>query len=366
MIAMDMPYARRIHEWLRPRLFASPLVSLSTVLLTALLVLLATRAVNWGVVQAMWRFPLAPDDSPDTTACIMREVQGACWAVIADRYRFLLFGYYPFAEQWRAAAATAIVLALCGLSAIPSQWRRRTLWLWAAGGAAALLLMAGGALGLSPVSQERWGGLPLVLLTTIGTIFVAVPLGVVIALGRTARQTPLVRTASSAYVELFRGIPLVTVLFISSIMLPMFLPESWVIPKLLRAQIAICLFTTAYLSEVIRSGLAAVPAGQHEAANALGLSPFVKLTKVTLPQALVISIPGLVNGSVGLVKNTSVLSIIGLFDLTLTTQTVLSDPNFAPYYVELYAFIAAIYAVFCFTLSRYSRFLERRFRAGRR
>jgi general L-amino acid transport system permease protein len=219
------------------------------------------------------------------------------------------------------------------------------------------LLMWGGVPGLPFVSQERWGGLPVTLvLATFGLAF-GFPLGILVALGRRSKL-PAIRSLCVLYVELIRGVPLISLLFMASVMFPLFMPEGFNIDKLLRAQIAIIMFAGAYLAEVVRGGLQAVPRGQSEAAEALGLSYWRKNWLIVLPQAIRHVIPPLVNTFIAFFKDTSLVLIIGLFDLLTTAKTAIIDPAWQPFSVEIYLFVAAIYFMFCFAMSRYSRQLE--------
>ena len=219
------------------------------------------------------------------------------------------------------------------------------------------VLMWGGVFGLSFVPQDRWGGLPVTLiLATFGLAF-GFPLGVFVALGRRSKL-PAIRSLSVLYVELIRGVPLVSLLFMASVMFPLFMPSGFNIDKLVRAQLAIILFAGAYLAEVVRGGLQAVPRGQYEAADALGLSYWRKHRLIVLPQAIRHVIPSLVNTFIAFFKDTSLVLIIGIFDLLTTAKTAIIDPAWQQFSVEVYLFLAAIYFVFCFAMSRYSRSLE--------
>jgi general L-amino acid transport system permease protein len=225
--------------------------------------------------------------------------------------------------------------------------------------------MWGGILGLSFVPQDQWGGLPLTLiLATFGLAF-AFPLAVAVALGRRSRSLPALKLLCVVYVELIRGVPLITLLFMASVMFPLFLPEGMDIDKLLRAQIAIILFAGAYLAEIVRGGLQALPKGQYEAADALGLSYWKKTGLIILPQALRLVIPPLVNTFIGFFKDTSLVLIIGLFDLLSAGKIAMSDPVWTAYSTEVYLFIAVIYFLFCYTMANYSRGLERQYARSR-
>ena len=342
----------RALRWLRANLFSSISSSVITLLLILLLTKVLVSFAQWGVWDAVWSVP-----GNNTSACRAVRGLGACWAVIPEKYRFILFGTYPYDEQWRPAAATLVFMALFYLSSRRSLWRRELVFVWA--GALILIgvLMWGGILGLSYVSQDRWGGLPVTLiLATFGLAF-GFPLGILVALGRRSKL-PAIRSLCVLYVELIRGVPLISLLFMASVMFPLFMPDGFNIDKLLRAQIAIVLYAGAYLAEVIRGGLQAVAKGQHETADALGLSYWQKNRLIILPQAIRHVIPPLVNTFIAFFKDTSLVLIIGIFDLLTTAKTAIIDPAWQSFGVEVYVFVALIYFAFCFAMSRYSRHLE--------
>jgi len=344
--------ANPVLRWLRANLFSSITSTVITLLLFALVAKMLVSFVQWGILDAVWSVP-----GNDTTACRAARGIGACWAVIPEKYRFILFGTYPFEEQWRPAIATLIFIALFYVSCLRAFWRRELVLIWAAALALIGFLMWGGAFGLSFVSQERWGGLPVTLiLATFGLAF-GFPLGILVALGRRSKL-PAIHSVCVLYVELIRGVPLISLLFMASVMFPLFLPDGVNFDKLLRAQIAFVLYAGAYLAEVIRGGLQAVPRGQSEAADALGLSYWQKNRLIVLPQAIRHVIPPLVNTFIAFFKDTSLVLIIGIFDLLTTAKTAIIDPSWQQFSVEVYVFVAAIYFVFCFAMSRYSKHLE--------
>ena len=314
-------------------------------LLFILLAYLGWKFLDWAVLKAVWQ--------PDPQAC--RAATGACWGFIVEKHRLIAFGTYPFEQQWRPALASAMLIALWIVTAAVRRW-----WLvpaWIAGLAAIAVLMWGGVLGLPYVENERWGGLILtLLLTTFGLAF-AFPLSILLALGRRS-DLPVVRALCVAYIELIRGVPLVSVLFMASVMLPLFLPAGTSIDKLLRAQVALILFAAAYLAEVVRGGLQAIPRHQYDSADALGLNYFQKTFLVVLPQALRIAVPPLVGTCIGFFKDTSLVLIIGLFDLLSTIKVSLTDPAWTGFGVEAYLFAALVYFTFCYSMSLYSRRLE--------
>jgi general L-amino acid transport system permease protein len=320
---------------------------LSIVLALLIAVALAPFA-QWAFIDAVWR--------PDAAAC--RAAHGACWGFIVEKHRFILFGTYPYDEQWRPAIATVVLLALWILSALRAFWRPWLALVWAGGLAVIGVLMWGGVFGLPYVENERWGGLILTLLLSSFGLAIAFPLSILLALGRRS-ALPMIRALSIAYIELVRGVPLISLLFMASVMLPLFLPGGMTIDKLARAQIALILFAAAYLAEVVRGGLQAIPKAQYEMADALGLTYAQKTLYVVLPQALRIAVPPLVNTFVGFFKDTSLVLIIGLFDLLSTVKVALTEPAWNGFGVEAYLFAALVYFIFCFAMSRYSRRFER-------
>lgn len=334
--------------WLRANLFSSWPSALATLAVAALAALALPRLAAWALLDATWQ--------ADPQTC--HAAAGACWGFVREKFRFILFGTYPFAEQWRPATASALLVGLWAASAPRACWRPWLAALWIGGLAAIGVLMWGGVLGLAYVENERWGGLAVtLLLASFGAAF-AFPLAVLLALGRQS-ALPALRAACTAYIELVRGVPLISVLFMASVMLPLFLPEGFAIDKLLRAQAALALFAAAYLAEVVRGGLQAVPRAQDEAAAALGLTYAQRMRLVVLPQALGASIPPLVNTFIGLFKDTSLVLVIGLFDLLSTVKVSLQDPRWSGFGIEAYAFTALAYFAFCGAMSAYSRRLER-------
>jgi general L-amino acid transport system permease protein len=342
--------------WLRANLFSSLFNSILTILAVAFLAFVIPPVIRWALVDAVWT-------AAGSRAC--HSAGGACWAFIGEKLRFILFGTYPYEEHWRPLFAVLTFIALIVASCDRRLWGRRLAALWLAGLAIVGVLMWGGILGMSYVGSELWGGLPLTLILAVIGMTFAFPLAILLALGRRSRL-PAVRTICIAYIELIRGVPLITVLFMASVMLPLFLPSGVTIDKLLRAQAAFILFAAAYLAEVVRGGLQAIPKGQIEAADALGLGYWRRTRLVVLPQALALVIPPLVNTFIGTFKDTTLVIIIGLFDLLGTINASLNDANWRGTSVEAYVFAAAIYFCFCFFMSRYSQMLEREFSKGRR
>ena len=337
-------------HWLRTQLFSSPLNTLLTLLTLWLLLATVPAMVDWFFLNST---------VTATSAQECRKVTGACWSVIVEKHRLILFGVYPYEEQWRPLLATLLLLGVIVLSGVRRFWNVSLLLFWVIALAGASVLMWGGIFGLTYVENSRWGGLPLTLmLSTFGIAF-AFPLGIVLALGRRSNM-PAIKTICIVYIELIRGVPLISLLFMSAVMLPLFLPEGLTIDKLLRAQVAIILFAAAYMAETIRGGLQAIPKGQFEGADSLGLTYWQQMRLIVLPQALKIVIPPLVGLFIALFKDTSLVVIIGIFDLTQAAKAALVDQAWRGFSIEIYVFISAIYFVFCYSMSKYSQSLEKR------
>lgn len=342
-------------RWVRTRLFNNAFNSALTLLVALLLLRWVPGIVDWAVVKASLT---APDDR------VCEAAGGACWAFIVDWFRFIVFGRYPYVEQWRPALALVIFLALLLLSFAQRLPARRLVLAWTLGLIVVVLLMRGGIFGLPVVETELWNGVVLALLLAAGGLGGGFPLALLLALGRRS-ELPAVRWLSIAYIEVARGVPFIAWLFLGLIVLPLFLPPDTSFPKLWRAEVVFTLFISAYLAEVVRGGLQAIPRGQYEAADALGLGYLQRMRLVVLPQALAITIPAQVNTFIGAFKDTTLISIIGLFDPLQDVNTALNDPAWRLAYVEGYVFIGAIYFVFCYLMSLYSRRLERRLAPGR-
>ncbi|HMS81303.1 MAG TPA: amino acid ABC transporter permease [Burkholderiaceae bacterium] len=344
--------------WLRASLFSSATNTAISVVTLAVLAWVVPKALGWLVFNAVW-------GAQPASACDAVRGQGACWAVVWEKIRFMLFGVYPFDQQWRPGAVVVILCALLVVSAIKRFWRPALAGVWVLGIVASFWLMGGG-LGLAPVRTEQWGGLPVTLILAIFGIGLAFPLGIVLALGRRSKL-PIVRSLSVTYIEIVRGVPLITVLFMASVMFSLLLPESLRIDVLLRAQIAVILFVAAYLAEAVRGGLQAVPKGQYEAAEALGLPYWRAMGLVILPQALRISIPPIVNSFISLFKDTSLVVIISIFDFAYAVKkSVETDISWKKYFIEAFLFSILVYWIFCYAMSKYSQWLEKDLARGQR
>ncbi|HSA90264.1 MAG TPA: amino acid ABC transporter permease, partial [Burkholderiales bacterium] len=323
-------------KWMRENLFAGWISTLFTVLVLLLLFKALPPFVDWAFLDAVWQ--------PDSKAC--RAGEGACWGFIAEKHRFILFGTYPYDLHWRPAIATVLLIGLWIFSAIRRFWKWWLTLVWLAGLTLIGLLMWGGVFGMPYVENERWGGLILTLLLTTFGVALAFPLSILLALGRRS-DMPVIRGLCVGYIELIRGVPLISLLFMASVMLPLFLPHGVTIDKLLRAQIAMIMFAAAYLAEVVRGGLQAIPKGQYDAADALALPYWRRTALIILPQALRISVPPLMNTFIAFFKDTSLVLIIGLFDLLSTIKVSLTDPAWTGFGIEAYLFAAGVYFVFC-------------------
>lgn len=279
--------------------------------------------------------------------------------MVSRNLRFILFGFYPYDQQWRPVVAIALLIGYAIYGRNPKRWNRHLVIAFPIGLAVMGLIMHGGIFGLPVVETEKWSGISLTLLLSIFGLSAAYPLGVVLALGRRSKL-PAIRILSVLYIELIRGVPLISMLFMASVMFPLFLPEGITVNKILRAQVAIILFTAAYIAEVVRGGLQAIPRGQYEAAEALGLGYYLKMRLIVLPQALKTVIPPTMGILISAFKDTSLVVIIGLFDLLRTTHVTLANPEWSGFSNEAYLFTAAVYFVGCFFMSDVSRRLETR------
>jgi len=343
--------------WMRENLFSSPLNTGLTFLALYLLYLAVPPVVEWAFLRADWL-----GDGPH--AC---SGEGACWVFVRVRLYQFLYGFYPESEVWRVQLGFGLLPVLMTPLLLPRVPGKG----WLAGfllliyPIIAFTLFHGGAFGLAVVETEKWGGLMLTLILALVGIVAALPGGILLALGRRS-QMPVVKALCIVFIEFWRGVPLITVLFMASVMLPLFLPEGVTFDKLLRALIGIVLFQSAYMAEVVRGGLQAIPKGQYEAAEALGLSYWKTMGLVVLPQALKLVIPGIVNTLIALFKDTTLVLIIGLFDLLAIVQAAFSDPQWLGYALEGYVFAALVFWAFCFGMSRYSQRLERKLHTGHR
>jgi general L-amino acid transport system permease protein len=401
--------------WMRKNLFSSWGNGITTVVLALIFGWLLSSFLNWALFTATF------------TAATGAECRGhgACWALIHEKYRYIFFGSFPYEQHWRPLFAVIAMLAMLVLSSDRRMWNKRLLLIWGIGSFVTFLLMFGeiniplglilfvalaagglgmilrgalaspaeingwralaaiGAIGLvlriagvlpswslsiaplSYVETGLWGGIPVtMILATYGLLF-AFPFGILLALGRRS-NLPLIKGLCVGFIELIRGVPLISLLIMASVMLPLFLPAGMTFDKFLRAQVAVILFAGAYIAEIIRGGLQSLPKGQFEAADAMGLNYVQKTAFIILPQALRVVIPPLINTFIGFFKDTSLVLIIGIFDFLNTANQALVDPNWAGFPGEVYLFAAFVYFCFCYSMSRYSKWLEIELNKGTR
>ncbi len=338
-------------EWLRRNLFSSWWNTLLTLVVLGLAVVLLPAVFRWAVLHAAI-------SGTSRAAC---QPDGACWTFIRIRLPVFFYGHYPPDQRWRVDLAGGLLLVFA-IPVIREATPHRWLWLLlllTAFPLAAGILLAGGMFGLAYVDTSLWAGLMLNVIISFVTVAGCLPLGILLALGRRSRL-PVIRTLSVGYIELWRGVPLLTVLFMSAVMVPVFLPQGVSIDRLVRAMAALVLFNAAYMAEVVRGGLQGVPEGQEEAAGSLGLRWWQVQAFVVLPQALKIVVPGIINTVVNLFKDTTLVMLIGLADVFGTVNQALKDPAWLGYAKEGYLFSAAVFFVCCYAMSAYGRSMERR------
>ncbi|MEO1189163.1 MAG: amino acid ABC transporter permease [Pseudomonadota bacterium] len=342
--------------WARRNLFSSWSNSILTLLCLYILYISIVPLVNWALLDATFTGTSKEDCAPG----------GACWAVVDARFSQYVYGLYPIEFRWRINLAFILLL----VAMVPFFLRQVENKLTYAIGLlifypiVAYILFHGGVFGLRVVETARWGGLFLTLVIAGVGITASLPLGVILALGRRS-DLPIIKGISVTFIELVRGVPLVTILFMASVMIPLFLPEGLTFDKLLRALIGVALFASAYMAEVIRGGLQAIPKGQFEAAGSMGLGYWQMMWHIVLPQALRMVIPGIVNTFIGLFKDTSLVIIIGLYDLLGIARLITRDPQWLGLAAESYIAAAFGFWIFCFAMSRYSIGLERRLNADK-
>jgi general L-amino acid transport system permease protein len=351
--------------WMRQNLFSNWWNTLLTLIGIYLAYVILVPLFEFTIVNAVWE----GTGRADCLASEAQEAVGACWAYIDAKLGQFVYGRYPLAERWRVDLVFFMLAAGLIPMAIPTvpgkKWN--AIFLLVVFPIAAFVLLVGGWFGLRHVETPLWGGLLVTLVVAITGIVVSLPLGVLLALGRRSKM-PIVQLFSIVFIEFWRGVPLITVLFMASVVLPLFLPEGMNFDKLLRALIGVALFSAAYMAEVVRGGLQAIPRGQYEGAQALGLRFWQMMRLIVLPQALKLVIPGIVNTFIGLFKDTTLVLIIGLFDLLGIIQLSFTDPSWStPTQSHTgYLFAAMVFWVFCFGMSRYSMFMERHLGSGQR
>jgi general L-amino acid transport system permease protein len=352
--------------WLRAKLFSSIFNSVLTILCIVLIAWVVPPLLKFLLLDAVWT-------GTDREACLAtaeRPQVGACWAFARERLNFFVYGFYPVDDRWRVDIFFAALAFGIGWLTWLDAPRRGIgmLYFFAVLPVLSFILLRGmPAIGLPVVETAKWGGVLVTIVVAAVGIVVSLPLGVLLALGRRSAM-PAVRLLSIIFIEFVRGVPLITVLFMASVMLPLFVPEQWSPDKLVRALVGVALFSAAYMAEVVRAGLQAIPRGQFEAAMAVGLSYWQGMRLVVLPQALKITIPNIVNSTVGLFKDTTLVFVVGIFDLLKTVEAARIDPQWATPVTSTtgYAFVALFYFLACYAMSRYARYVEARLSRGDR
>lgn len=343
--------------WVRKNLFSSISNSIMTLLIAYVLYLILPPMFHWLVTDSVV-------NAASQKECVAISPNGACWAFVLDRYDQFIYGLYPKEERWRPNVAFVLLI----LALIPLLWDKTPRRGLAMLGSCvypfvAYWLLFGGFLGLEEVSTSKFGGVVLTLIIGVVGIFGSLPIGIVLALGRRSDMV-FIRSICIAFIEFIRGVPLITLLFVASTMLNYFLPPGTEFDLLLRVLIMVTLFASGYMAEVIRGGLQAIPKGQFEAAEAMGLSYWKSMRLIVMPQALKISIPGIVNTFIGLFKDTTLVIIIGLLDVLGIGRAATSDPLWNGINREVYIFVAIFFWICCFFMSRYSLYLERKLHTG--
>ncbi len=350
-------------NWIRLNLIATPKDAVMTFVALILLAWLVPPALDWLFIKAAW---FGTDRSVCATVA-QGGIQpdgwsGACWAFVGSKFEQFLFGRYPLEERWRPILVGILFVLLLIPMLMPKLPHKgiNAILLFGVLPVVSFILLPGGMLGLPFVETALWGGLMVTLILSFVGIAVSLPFGIVLALGRRSKM-PVIRMLCTMFIEIVRGIPLITVLFMASVMLPLFLPQGMTFDRFLRALIGVSLFASAYMAEVVRGGLQAIPKGQYEGADSLGLSFWQKMNLIVLPQALKLVIPGIVNTFIGLFKDTSLVSIIGMFDLLGIVRLNFSDANWASAVTPMTGLVFAgfVFWIFCFGMSRYSGFMER-------
>ncbi len=337
-------------KWIIDHLLSSPLNVAMTLLGITFLFLVIPPFVQWAIIDANFVGTTRADCTGD----------GACWVFINQKLTLFIYGFYPEDGYWRINLAFGLFFVFGALFKYFGKSFIQKLLIFCIYPVVAFLLISGGYFGLETVTTDKWGGLTLTIIVASIGIIVAFPIGVILSFGR-ASKLPIIRNLSIGYIEFIRGVPLISILFMASVILPLFFPEGMTFDKLLRALIGITLFQAAYIAEVVRGGLQAIPTGQYEAADSLGLSYWEKMLLVVLPQALKVAIPNLVGASIALFKDTTLVLIIGLFDLLAMVHLTSSDTLWMGYETEGYVFVTFVFWIFCFSLSKYGKFLEDKF-----
>jgi len=341
--------SKGIALWLKDNLFSTPINTALTLLGFYFLYVIIPPFVQWAYTDATF----AGDSRAQCTG------DGACWTFVKMKMDMFMYGFYPEDQVWRLQAGIALFFGVIAAFKFSSSMKLKiivlNLYFFIA-----FVLVNGGLFGLEVIPTDKWGGLMLTIVVAAVGIVCSFPIGIIIAFGR-ASNLPIIRSVCVTYVEFIRGVPLITILFMSSVILPLFFPEGMTFDKLLRALIGITLFQAAYVAEIIRGGLQSIPSGQYEAADAVGLSYWQKMLLVILPQALKVAIPNLVGAFISLFQDTTLVLIIGLFDLLAMVRITAADSTWLGMETEGYVFVTFVFWAFCYGMSRYSQKLEKQF-----
>lgn len=350
--------------WLRDNLFSSPLDIALTILAAALIYLAVPPLLDWAVFSATWSYPpevVSGERAPSVSDC---APGGACWIFVGARFEQFIYGFYPEPERWRVILSFVLgAIGIYGLLGGPAQFRKQAAILFFVAFPIISFWLLRGGLGLAPVTTDQWGGFMLTLVIALVGIVLSLPLGILLALGRRS-NLPIIHLLCVIFIEFVRGVPLITVIFMANIMLPLFLPSDMNVNVLLRVLVGTTAFVSAYMAEVIRGGLQAIPKGQFEGAMAMGLGYWQMMRLIILPQALRVAIPSIVNTFIGFFKDTTLVSMVGLYDFLNMVRAGFKDSNWVGVEISGYAFCAIVYWVCCFSMSRYSMHLERKLHTG--
>ncbi len=345
--------------WARINLFSSPFNIVLTLVAVYVLMSIIPPVVEWALVKSVW----TAENRVECWAKMEVPEGAACWAFVKSRLQLFIYGFYPHAERWRVQLSF-VLLIFAILPVLYDKLPGRRHWFWYV---VAFPFIAGwllvGGFGLTPVDTDQFGGIMLAVVIGVTGISFSLPIGILLALGRQS-DMPVLRLLCVLFIEFIRGVPLIVLLFVASTMLNYFLPPGTSFDLLMRVLIMVTIFSAAYIAEVVRGGLQGIPIGQHEAADALGLTYWKAHRLIILPQALKISIPGIVNTFIGLFKDTTLVLIIGMLDPLGIGRAALADAEWAGLAREVYLFVAIFFFICCFSMSRYSLYLERKLHTG--
>jgi len=351
----QLPPQSSFSRKVKDNFFASPFDCLVTLACAVFFVAIFYYIIDWAFIASIW----SSEDEP-----LCKEASGACWSVIDARHRIIFFGLFPFEEHWRSTLACVVMVATIVASCVPWFWSTLKLSaLWIIGFGIFYFLMAGGVFGLTVITPERWGGLALTIFIFAAVSIIGMPLSIVLALGRRSKL-PVIAMLFGLFIDFFRSLPLLTILFTAAVITPFLLPGWLQGDKLYRVIAGFAIFFACYQAENIRAGLQAIPPGQDEAGLTLGLTYMQRVTRIQLPQAFRNSLPAIVNQFVITFKETSIVTIVGFFEILASGSAAFGTGKWTVYYIEVYVFIGAIYFIFVFSLSRYGAYLERKLRVG--